>query len=163
MILLTCTLDLRMFPSVRRFANRSSWNSPILARLIQVACFKTTASVVIPEAVSGTTTAAEPAAPNKSAKQTVGWKGWEEILRLLPGPAVEEYQQSNESLFPKRSENGKKTTLVVFLGGCTFTEISAIRFMAQKYEKRDFLVLTTNMTNGTRLIESMVESSLSVK
>ena len=32
-----------------------------------------------------------------------------------------------------------KTTVIFFLGGCTFTEVSAIRFLAQHDESKFFL------------------------
>lgn len=33
-----------------------------------------------------------------------------------------------------------KTTVIFFLGGCTFTEVSAIRFLAQHDESKFFFV-----------------------
>jgi vacuolar protein sorting-associated protein 33A len=54
----------------------------------------------------------------------------------------------------------KKTTIVFFLGGCTFTEVSAIRFLAQQDEGvRDYLVATTQMINGSTLLESVIQST----
>ncbi|KAI9285019.1 Sec1-like protein [Umbelopsis sp. AD052] len=100
-----------------------------------------------------------------------GWKGYEEILKLLPGAAVDEVQTveaKNEreakatAARAKRSlgSHHKKTTIVFFLGGCTYTEVSAIRFLAQQDEGvRDYLVATTQMINGNTLLESVIQST----
>jgi len=51
-----------------------------------------------------------------------------------------------------------KVTLVLFVGGCTFTEIAAVRFLDKKREGTDFLMATTKLINGNSLIEGLVES-----
>ncbi|CAG8819650.1 23535_t:CDS:2, partial [Cetraspora pellucida] len=64
-----------------------------------------------------------------------GWKGYEEVLRMLPGKTFDEVQRQEEgAIRPKRMVQGQhpRVTLVFFLGGCTYTEISAIRFLAQQ-------------------------------
>lgn len=89
----------------------------------------------------------------------LGWKGWEDILRTLPGPLVEVYQKSkSDPIVPKSKQ--KKSSLIVFLGGCTYTEIAAIRFLSQCHETRDFTILTTHITNGNEIMKSMEETSL---
>ncbi|GAB5593515.1 Vacuolar protein-sorting-associated protein 33 [Umbelopsis nana] len=102
-----------------------------------------------------------------------GWKGYEEVLKLLPGAVVDEVQTveaKNEreakatAARAKRSlgSQHKKTTIVFFLGGCTYTEVSAIRFLAQQDEGvRDYLVATTQMINGSTLLESVVQTTQS--
>lgn len=40
------------------------------------------------------------------------------------------------------------TTVVFFLGGCTYTEISALRWMSKQTTGRRFLVATTGIING---------------
>ncbi|KAG2183749.1 hypothetical protein INT43_006760 [Umbelopsis isabellina] len=109
---------------------------------------------------------------DKSDK-TAGWKGYEDILKLLPGTAVDEVQTEevkNEreakatAARAKRSlgSHHRKTTIVFFLGGCTYTEVSAIRFLGQQDEGiRDYLVATTQMINGNTLLESMIQNSAS--
>lgn len=42
-------------------------------------------------------------------------------------------------------------TLVFFLGGCTYAEISAIRFLGSLIG-REFTIATTNMLNGTTML-----------
>uniref|UniRef100_A0A8D0E8S8 VPS33B late endosome and lysosome associated n=1 Tax=Salvator merianae TaxID=96440 RepID=A0A8D0E8S8_SALMN len=73
------------------------------------------------------------------------WLGLEEVTRLLGG---------NEFV----TELGKaRIVLVVFLGGCTFSEISALRFLGREKGLR-FVFLTTALTNSARLLESTIEA-----
>lgn len=129
---------------------------PVSIRLVQIACYKSV-SAISPAPLSTPITTEPPKTAVQAPK--VGWKGWEEMVRLIPGATIEETQKSNENLFPKQ-RSGKKVTLLVFLGGCTFTEIAAVRFLAQQYEGREFLILTTHITNGSAMINSLVESPL---
>lgn len=94
-----------------------------------------------------------------------GWRGLEEVLRLLPGPAVEEIQRLPPGL-QKRAptstdssmEGPSKVTLIYFIGGCTHAEISALRFLArQDNSPTDYLIATTKIINGKTLIESIME------
>ena len=50
-------------------------------------------------------------------------------------------------------------TLVVFLGGCTFAEIAALRWLGRNATpKREYLVATTHITNGDRMMEAVIDS-----
>jgi hypothetical protein len=73
------------------------------------------------------------------------------------------YATSSKFTFASAGSLGsqhKKTTIVFFLGGCTYTEVSAIRFLAQQDEGvRDYLVATTQMINGNTLLESVVQTT----
>ncbi|XP_023142811.1 vacuolar protein sorting-associated protein 33B [Amphiprion ocellaris] len=80
-----------------------------------------------------------------------GWTGLEEVTRLLNG---------NE--FAVTGSNGAKNDaqriiLVMFLGGCTFSEISALRFLGREKGYK-FIVVTTAITNSSRLIESLLDN-----
>jgi len=54
---------------------------------------------------------------------------------------------------------GKKPiTLVYFLGGVTFAEISALRYLSEKEAHgRDYIIATTKIVSGTSLINSVKE------
>ena len=56
------------------------------------------------------------------------------------------------------SAKSSKVTLVVVVGGMTFTEVSAMRFLSQKHEGLDILMATTKMSNGSSLLESLIEN-----
>lgn len=42
-----------------------------------------------------------------------------------------------------------------FLGGCTYAEVSAIRFLTRQ-TGRDYVIATTNICNGRTLLESVM-------
>lgn len=48
------------------------------------------------------------------------------------------------------------TTMVFFLGGCTYTEISALRWMAKQTKGRRFLIATTGIINGNTVSAAAV-------
>ena len=47
------------------------------------------------------------------------------------------------------------TTVVFFLGGCTYTEIAALRWVGRQNKGRKFLVATTGIVSGKSLVESV--------
>lgn len=92
-----------------------------------------------------------------------------ETLRLLPGSTFERYEKNQEVNTLRRetaspTESGSGTdarrliVLVVFIGGVTFAEISALRFLeSQEDMKYDFMVATTKLVNGTTLVKSLID------
>jgi len=46
---------------------------------------------------------------------------------------------------------------VFFIGGMTYTEVAAMRFLNQQSDGRDFLLATTKMINGDSFLESLIE------
>lgn len=118
------------------------------------------------------------------AHPIVGWKGFQEIADCLPGPTFDEVQKpfnpssssSESKSFDEFNTNSNgatnttassttstnnndpnkiTTTLVFFLGGVTFAEISALRFMSAKTRNRRFLIATTGIISGDGLIEGL--------
>ncbi|EGC32721.1 hypothetical protein DICPUDRAFT_37919 [Dictyostelium purpureum] len=106
----------------------------------------------------------------------IGWKSIENSLKLLPGPNFEESQvylinnntnnnnsnnhiNNNNNNINSNNNNNLNTSisLVFFVGGVTFSEISALRFLG-KQTNRKFLILTTKLINGDSLIQSFLES-----
>ena len=54
------------------------------------------------------------------------------------------------------STGANKKTLVLFVGGCTFAEISALRFLCQQEESTtEYLIATTSVINGNNFIEGL--------
>lgn len=99
-----------------------------------------------------------------------GWRSVEEILRLLPGPHSETKRSgfaSNESFdnlpgastnMSKMGDGRRSLVLVVFIGGVTFAEISALRFLsAQEGMAYDLIVGTTNIVGGHTLTETFID------
>jgi hypothetical protein len=115
--------------------------APLSVRLVQCVAQK---GSVLASAADGTKTQERTA-----AHPIVGWKGFEDGLKSIPGATVDDIQKGDASdikscqCFPycdvlilnsgfaaTLPRDRTSTTLVFFLGGCTFTEISAIRWMA---------------------------------
>lgn len=99
-----------------------------------------------------------------------GWRPIEEILKLLPGPHSETKRGGFSSIpsydtLPGSANNSNKfadgrrsLVLVVFIGGVTFAEISALRFLSsQEGMSYDLIVGATKIVNGQTLIETFVE------
>uniref|UniRef100_A0A4W4GW31 Vacuolar protein sorting-associated protein 33B n=1 Tax=Electrophorus electricus TaxID=8005 RepID=A0A4W4GW31_ELEEL len=79
-----------------------------------------------------------------------GWTGFEEVTRMLNG---HEFAVTG----PEDSKYPQRIILVMFLGGCTFSEISALRFLGRERGCK-FIVLTTAITNSSRLLESLLDN-----
>ncbi|XP_046898013.1 vacuolar protein sorting-associated protein 33B [Hypomesus transpacificus] len=80
------------------------------------------------------------------------WTGLEEVTRML----------NSQEFAVTAGSNGAKTDaqriiLVMFLGGCTFSEISALRFLG-KEKGLKFIVVTTAITNSARLLEALLDN-----
>lgn len=100
-----------------------------------------------------------------------GWRSIEEIVRLLPGPQSEHKQdviiertaleaQQNSHVIDNGVADGRRLlVLVVFIGGVTFAEISALRFLsAQEGMTYDLIVGTTKIINGSTMLETLVDN-----
>ncbi|XP_077212009.1 sec1/munc18-like (SM) proteins superfamily [Tasmannia lanceolata] len=100
-----------------------------------------------------------------------GWRAIEEIIKLLPGPHSEfkrggyprvsslETIQGTAANLDRVPDGRRSLVLVVFIGGVTFAEISALRFLsAQEGMAYDLIVGTTKMVNGHTLLESFMDN-----
>eukprot|EP00550_Attheya_septentrionalis_P005748 CAMPEP_0198283006 /NCGR_PEP_ID=MMETSP1449-20131203/2702_1 /TAXON_ID=420275 /ORGANISM="Attheya septentrionalis, Strain CCMP2084" /LENGTH=861 /DNA_ID=CAMNT_0043979461 /DNA_START=78 /DNA_END=2663 /DNA_ORIENTATION=- len=99
-----------------------------------------------------------------------GWMGKEEALRELPGRLVDVAQSDPPeelSTAMKRNPGGnlgalskpgkqKPVLMVYFVGGVTFMEIAALRFLS-KLESYPFhiVICTTNIINGNTFLQSL--------
>ncbi|KAJ6357971.1 hypothetical protein OIU78_005744 [Salix suchowensis] len=99
-----------------------------------------------------------------------GWRPMEEILKLLPGPHSETKRGGfssspsfdtlhGASAAVDRVADGRRSlVLVVFIGGVTFAEISALRFLsAQETMTYDLIIGTTKIVSGNTLTETYME------
>ncbi|KYQ89536.1 Sec1-like family protein [Tieghemostelium lacteum] len=83
-------------------------------------------------------------------------KPLEETLKLLPGGSYFEELQFPASTLSSLSPNPSPITLVCFVGGITYAEISSLRYLGKQLNRR-FIILTTNFLNGDGFIENFVE------
>ncbi|KAF8625204.1 hypothetical protein AX15_005509 [Amanita polypyramis BW_CC] len=65
------------------------------------------------------------------AHPIIGWKGFEDIVAAIPGEMVDIIQTGNSSATGKPA-GGTRTTVVFFIGGCTYTEIAALRWVGRQ-------------------------------
>lgn len=67
-----------------------------------------------------------------------GWRGFDEAVKHVRGQTFDEVQKGEDKAAKARAllagSGEKKLVFVVFLGGITFTEIAALRFIAKKEE-----------------------------
>ncbi|XP_050165362.1 vacuolar protein sorting-associated protein 33B isoform X2 [Myiozetetes cayanensis] len=83
-----------------------------------------------------------------------GWQGLEEVVRLLNG---NEFSVSDSTVEDNPAWESQHVILIVFLGGCTFSEIAALRFLGKERGCK-FIFLTTAITNSSRMMEAMIEA-----
>ncbi|EPY53917.1 vacuolar sorting protein Vps33 [Schizosaccharomyces cryophilus OY26] len=80
-------------------------------------------------------------------------------LKNLPGEYVDRWfkqQDKNVTRTFTRGTDKKRKILVFFLGGCTFTELSAFRLLADKFENFEFTFMTTGMITGGKVVQSFM-------
>uniref|UniRef100_A0A8C5JZK2 Vacuolar protein sorting-associated protein 33A n=1 Tax=Jaculus jaculus TaxID=51337 RepID=A0A8C5JZK2_JACJA len=88
-----------------------------------------------------------------------GWRSIEEVLRILPGPHFEERQPLPTGLQKKRQPGESRVTLIFFLGGVTFAEIAALRFLSQLEDgSTEYVIATTKLINGNSWMEALMET-----
>ncbi|XP_055571153.1 vacuolar protein sorting-associated protein 33B isoform X1 [Falco cherrug] len=96
-----------------------------------------------------------------------GWLGLEEVVRLLNGNEFSvsgnaglngnEFSVSDSSVEDNLAWESQRIVLAVFLGGCTFSEIAALRFLGKERGCK-FIFLTTAITSSARMMEAMIEA-----
>jgi len=136
--------------------------APISVRLVQ--CIAQKGGVISnPGEKEKDRTGAEDAVPKGStgkfqAHPIVGWKGFEDVVAVIPGQTVEITQRGANKVVPSgplaalgecqtsdeavpnqitfvvlgSSRDMSTTTIVFFLGGCTYTEIAALRWVGRQ-------------------------------
>ncbi|KAJ0001827.1 hypothetical protein NQD34_001623 [Periophthalmus magnuspinnatus] len=90
-----------------------------------------------------------------------GWSGLEEVTRLLNRHefSVTAGSGLGSTSSPGFGPDSQRRVLVLFLGGCTFSEIAALRFLARERGYR-ITTVTTAITNSSRLLESLVQNKV---
>ncbi|XP_033333810.1 vacuolar protein sorting-associated protein 33A [Megalopta genalis] len=97
--------------------------------------------------------------------QPNGWLGLSDVMGLLPGPTVNSVPVNVPSSGRRNSITSEdsnseppKLVMVFFIGGCTFAEISALRFLSQQEDSNvEFVVCTTKVINGNTFLTSLME------
>lgn len=95
------------------------------------------------------------------AHPIVGWKGFEDVVATIPGQTVEIIQKPSNKVTPSGplaavgTVQETTTTVVFFLGGCTYTEIAALRWVGRQNRGRRFLIATTGIISGTSIVDGV--------
>mmetsp|Transcript_32390 Transcript_32390/g.84778 ORF Transcript_32390/g.84778 Transcript_32390/m.84778 type:complete len:593 (-) Transcript_32390:873-2651(-) len=88
-----------------------------------------------------------------------GLRSIEEVLKLLPGPHFDLKQDLPKGFkapVAGGADGRQPKTVVFFLGGCTYAEIAAVRFLGSLIG-REFTIATTNVINGSTMLETLME------
>ena len=97
---------------------------------------------------------------------STGWAGFEDILKSAKGPTFTVVQKATDEKASKAKSSlagaaGWKYVFVMFLGGVTYTEIAALRFVGRKLEeagqRRKIVICTTGVVSGRSIMEGVVE------
>ena len=95
---------------------------------------------------------------------TQGWQEFESALNNVKGSTFSRVQKGEEAAMKARhvlqgtAGVKTKTVIVMFVGGITFTEIAALRFMAKQEEsRRKILICATNIVSGDSIMKSVIE------
>lgn len=97
-----------------------------------------------------------------------GWQSLNDILSALPGPTFEEYQSTGQSSLSTTRRGSfsseisqsdtPKVILVFFLGGCTYAEISALRFLSRQEDNNvEFVIATTKLINKNTFLSDLLD------
>lgn len=108
----------------------------------------------------------------------LGWQTLHDVLASMPGPTFEDCQSAGQhnmhdvdtmdapattttrrtSLTSEMSQSEqRRVILVFFLGGCTFAEVSALRFLAQEDGNVEFVIATTKLVNKHSFLDDFIE------
>eukprot|EP01104_Vermistella_antarctica_P001525 TRINITY_DN1158_c0_g1_i1.p1 TRINITY_DN1158_c0_g1~~TRINITY_DN1158_c0_g1_i1.p1 ORF type:complete len:617 (-),score=161.35 TRINITY_DN1158_c0_g1_i1:116-1966(-) len=108
-----------------------------------------------------------------------GWRAIDDVMRLIPGPTFEEAQVLPKSVTAaamstarmneqnqqqqQQQQQQKRVVLVFFIGGVTYAEIAALRFLASQEEGKtarrnvEFIIATTKLINGDSFLTSLID------
>eukprot|EP00055_Hartaetosiga_balthica_P011442 m.52018 g.52018 ORF g.52018 m.52018 type:complete len:635 (-) comp7596_c0_seq2:1480-3384(-) len=81
------------------------------------------------------------------------------LHEYIPDDILKEKQRLPPGLRPKGSDDSQQrdpVTVVCFVGGVTQAEIAALRFLS-RHKRREYVVLTTDIVTGTRLLRNLRE------
>ena len=130
-------------------------------------------------------------APGPAAGGAQGWRGFDDALKHARGQTFDEVQKGEDKAVKARAllsgNGGKKTVFVVFVGGISYTEIAALRFLAKQEEgmsregtipwtlvdlilarsltcvivigaaRRNIVICTTSIISGNRMMDAAIE------
>ncbi|CAK7266586.1 Vacuolar protein-sorting-associated protein 33 [Sporothrix epigloea] len=99
---------------------------------------------------------------NAVSSGSQGWRGFDEAVKHVRGQTFDVLQIGEDKAVKARAllsgNGGKKTVFVVFVGGITFTELAALRFIARKEQgQRKLVICTTSIVSGNKMMSVALE------
>lgn len=96
--------------------------------------------------------------------KSFGWKSSvEDVLKGFPGESFDESQEDTDDAHGRSSSlETDPTTIVCFLGGITYAEISSLRLTFSNHQNgsqgknRKLIILTTGIINGNQVLSSLM-------
>lgn len=107
-----------------------------------------------------------PAGSVPSSGSPAGWKGFEDPLSRIKGATVDVSQKGSDADASharktlRGSREGPRISIVFFLGGVTYAEVAALRFVSEQLEKssgRKIIIATTGLLNGKKAVDVAIE------
>ena len=83
------------------------------------------------------------------------WYGLDDAVTSWSGPAFTHQQGTSQRRTTQAASRAHRVVLVYFLGGCSFSEINALRFLGEKTGIH-YIVATTNLLNANTLLDSFI-------
>lgn len=97
---------------------------------------------------------------------STGWAGFEDVLKSAKGPTFNIVQKAGDERAAKAKSalagsSGWKYFFVMFVGGVTYTEIAALRFISRKLaesgQRRKIVICTTGIVSGRSIMDGVIE------
>lgn len=103
-----------------------------------------------------------PASLSTASSVSPGWLGFEDVVKSARGATFSIVQKGDDKAVRARQtlsgNDATKNVYVFFLGGITFTEIAALRFIAsQETPRRRIIICTTGIVSGDRMMDAAIE------
>ncbi|KAG7104552.1 Vacuolar protein sorting-associated protein 33A like [Verticillium longisporum] len=100
---------------------------------------------------------------SNSASAAQGWHGFDEAVKHVRGQTFYNVQKGEDKAVKARAllsgGNEKQTVFIVFVGGITFTEIAALRFIAKQEEaRRNIVICATSIISRNRMMDAAIET-----
>jgi hypothetical protein len=89
---------------------------------------------------------------------TKGWNSIKDVLNKTPGDF--DYPKDEKLIIDNNSKD-KKFILLIFIGGITYGELAAIRYLNQNLGDKKFIILTTNIINNKKIFNSLRQGKYS--
>ncbi|XP_054730384.1 vacuolar protein sorting-associated protein 33A [Anastrepha obliqua] len=96
----------------------------------------------------------------------LGWQSLKSQINNLPGPTFEDFQAQLTGIGGRHNSttpidgsalNIPRVIMIFFIGGCTFAEIAALRFLSQQEDNNvEFIIATTKIINKHSFIDCLM-------